>query len=325
MSALALNDRVDPRWRPARQHLPAYDASQVPTDLEEAREFLQGVDRVRCMAARQDVNAFIEYVLRDENGGYLEQQWFHEKWHAHLSEHKFSLIKAPRSHGKTTQIVAGRTIWRLGLNPSLRIKIVSESDRLAMDRLVEIRTIIETSPHLRAVFPDLVPAERSQWSSHRLNVAHAAIHRDASVEALGILSSATGGRADIVIADDPVGRRTGLQMPEMRNQIIRAWDSDWMQLLDPAGEVWYIATPWHPRDLTHEIERRGQFSILETAIQDEESPIWPDRWSAELLRTKRAQIGSVEFARAYQLRATGDDTTVIRPEWIQYFDTEEVA
>ena len=127
------------------------------------------------------------------------------------------------------------------------------------------------------------------------------------------------------LADDIVGRRTGLQMPELRKSTIRAWDSDWMQLLERDGEVWYIGTPWHPQDVTHAIERRGQFAVMSTEIEDPDHPIWIPNWDATALREKLAVIGSVEFARAYQLRATGDDQSIIRSEWIRYFDEEETC
>ena len=327
MSAAAVEQLlVDSRWRPPRSHLPSYRGPGILTgDEADWRDKLIMVDRLRCEAARDDVNAFIEYAIPDERGQPIQQQWFHEDWHAHLDAHRLGMIKAPRSHGKTTQLVTGRILWRLGRDPSLRIKIVCESDSRAAERLIEIRTHIESNPHVRAVFPDLRPAARHQWTTHKLNVAHAGIHRDASVEALGVLSSATGGRADILVADDIVGRRTGLQMPELRKSTIRAWDSDWMQLLERDGEVWYIGTPWHPQDVTHAIERRGQFAVMSTEIEDPDHPIWIPNWDATALREKLAVIGSVEFARAYQLRATGDDQSIIRSEWIRYFDEEETC
>lgn len=66
----------------------------------------------------------------------------------------------------------------------------------------------------------------------------------------------------------------------------------------------------------------GLIVVLETAIESAELPIWPDRWGVERLRAKLATIGSIEFARGFQLKASGEDTAIIRPEWITYFDPQ---
>ena len=60
------------------------------------------------------------------------------------------------------------------------------------------------------VFPDLRQADFGEFTKHKIVIQRTARHRDASIEALGIGSTATGGRADLIIADDVVDRRNAL-------------------------------------------------------------------------------------------------------------------
>jgi predicted phage terminase large subunit-like protein len=223
--------------------MPDHPADSISAVME-ARDRLDALHAAHVRLARTDFGAFMEYVFVDDSGRGFSQQWFHDEWADGMDRHDRLLIICCRDTGKTTQVV-GRAIWELGRNPDLRIKIVCASDGKAKERLFEIVQHIEQNPRVREVFPNLEPAERGSWSKHQIVVRRNAMHRDASVEALGIGSTATGGRADLLIADDVVDRRNALEMPAMREGIKQAWKSDWTNLLEPGGRIWYICTLWH--------------------------------------------------------------------------------
>ena len=313
---------VDPRYRPPAGHLFTLPMGEVVlwADRKERTKRLGMVRRVRIKRAREDFGAFMEYVFADESTGEpFRQQWFHDEWAEAWETKPRVLIIAPRDHGKTSQIV-GRVIFELGRNRNLRIKVVCAADGRAKERLFEIKQHIEYNKRLREVFPELTPDEGAEWSKHKIVVNRTARHRDASVEALGITSSATGGRCDLLIADDVVDSRNALSFPALRKQIKQSWKSDWTNLLEPDSRIWYICTLWHKDDLSHELMGNKAFMTLFYAIGQDFGSLWPEKWPSELLKFRYDEIGSVEFNRGFRNQAIDLDAQIIRPEWFHFAD-----
>lgn len=313
--------RIHPEYRPPAGHLVGVDAARyiVAALPEERARRLKRLRDSRVERAREHFPAFAEYAFWDERTGQpLQQQWFHDHWSAAMDTSDRLVVVAPRDHGKTTQVVA-RVLWELGRDPNLRIKIVCASDGKAMERLFEVTQHLD-NPRVREVFPDLRPADQGEWSKHKIVVSRTARHRDASVEALGITSTATGGRADLLIADDVVDRRNALTMPALREQIRHAWKSDWTNLLEPTGRIWYICTLWHKGDLSHELLANPAFDKIFHAVPDDFAALWPSKWNEASLRARHAEIGSVEFNRAFRNIASDVEEGIVKPDWLRFVD-----
>ncbi len=273
---------------------------------------------LRC---RADCNAFIEYAFTDaDTGEPIRQAWFHRELQAAFEkpEHRFGLYVLPRDHGKTTQVEA-YCLWRLGNNPNLRIKIVCASDDKAKERLFTLIQHLEHNPMVTEVFPWLKPADVGDWTKHKIVVSRDYIMRDASVEALGVMSTATGGRADLLIGDDVVDRRNALEQPKLRETIKVAWDADWVNLLEPSGQVIYICTLWHTADLTHRLLQNAEYAIMRYDVAEDLSPLWPEKWPREALEARRRAIGPREFDRGFRNIALSGEVAHVKPEWIHYW------
>ena len=206
---------------------------------------------------RRDVNTFIQTVLKDESGQPMEQAEIHAQWHAHIEYceqiRKYPLIMAPWGHGKTQQLVVGRTLWKLGQNRNGRIGIVCNSDGNAVKRVNAIKDYIDRDEEYRQAFPDIRPDKARGWGQQQFFVQRDPSARsvDPSVFAAGIFSTGIGGRMDGLIIDDPVDMRNALQMPALREVVIEAITNVWLSRLEPGGFLIYVATAWHPKDATH--------------------------------------------------------------------------
>lgn len=278
---------------------------------------LAQIERLR-RRLRRDPNAFMEFAFRDETGKRFKQAWFHREWQDIWTQQQSSLIMAARGHGKSSQLI-GRVVWELGNNPNLRIKLVCQSDTKAKERLYEIVANIMLNPRVRFVFPHLKPAAKAEWSKHKIYVQREAISRDASIEAVGVLSTATGGRSDLNIYDDIVDRRNAIQYPKLRETVRHAVNNDWTNLLDPRGRTWAIGTPWHQADYWHDLMKEGSgYFVKKYSIPADFTPIWPEVWSRESLKTRRKKIGPVAYDRGYRLIALSGDVLIIQPDWIRY-------
>jgi predicted phage terminase large subunit-like protein len=310
---------LHPDYIPSRFHLPRVDSTlriDAETDAE-ARRRVEALDQAHLRLARENFPAFFEYAFLDEVGVPLRLQWFHEQWIERMNTARNLVVVCCRDHGKSTVAMA-RVLWELGRNHNLRVKVVCASDARAKERLYEVKQHLVGNPRVRAVFPDLVEDPDGEWSRHRIVVKRTARHRDATLEALGVTSTITGGRADLLVGDDPVDRRNALAFPALRDSIKLAWRSDWMNLLEPASRAWVFCTLWHKADLNHELLANPSYQKLFYAVPNDFGSLWPEKWPEGALRDRAAEIGSVEFNRAFRNVANDESMAPFRPQWAQF-------
>jgi len=257
--------------------------------------------------------------MRDDQGAFFTQGAIHVVLQEWLSEHQYPLVIYPRDHGKSNQIFP-RVLWELGRNPTLRVKIVCQNDEKAQDRLNFLRRHIETNQYLKRIFPQFVPSGYS-WSKHALSIKSRTIHIDNTIESYGVLSSATGGRADLLVFDDITDERNSLFSAARRKEVIEAVDNKWLNLVHPQrSRVWWIGTPWHFDDaLMRKAQNPDRFQLLRTAIPSDLTPIWPERWDRDALEAKRSEIGTIAFTRGYHCLPISTEEQVFNPEWMRYW------
>jgi predicted phage terminase large subunit-like protein len=288
----------------ARHHTRPHDAKIRWLRLAERQ-------RRRC---REDVNAFLEFCLRQPDGTPQRQATVHRELQAFLSQHSKSLVELPRDHGKSTQ-VCGRLLWELGRNPALRIKLVCAAERLAMDRGRFLRTAIAENARLHLVFPHLKRGR--PWSVECFSVPRPANVLGPSVAAFGIGAASTGTRADLLVCDDVVDVKALASATE-RDRVASDFFNNLLNLLEPDGRFWGLCTPWHADDLNARLKKNPAFALFRRAVTDNLGPVWPEKWPTEALAKRRAEIGAAAFARGYRLTPLAEDELIIRPEWVRY-------
>lgn len=309
-----------------KDELAAYSGQPLDPEERKKRNLIaraKAVVKSRVLKARADPNEFMEYAFKDEHGKPLRQAHIHREFQETMASGVDSVNEYPRDHGKTTQ-KEGHALWRLGNNPELRIKIVCASDSKAVERLFAIIQHIRQNPRIQDVFPHLRPAKLGDWTKHKIVVERSGITRDASIEALGVLSTATGGRCDLLFADDVVDRRNALELPKLRETVKSAWDSDWSNLMEPQGQIVYTGTPWHTADLTHKLAKNRAYRLVRRAVGEPGNPyapIWEAKWPEVELRRRREKIGQLEYDRGFRLVALSGDFVTVKEDWISYWDS----
>jgi len=261
----------------------------------------------------EDVNAFIEAVIKDESGEYVHQHLIHRQVQNFMQKNVRGVIELPREHGKTTQLIA-RMAWNIGNYPNRRFKIVSSSDDLATGKGKAVKEIIET-PIYKFCFPHIRPGR--EWNESQFSVVREAIYPDATLECYGVISKATGGRTDELILDDPDDADV-VTSPIKREANWRRVSEVWLNTLTPNSKAFIICTPWHEDDLAHKLKANG-WPVLSIPIVNGRS-IW-ERWSAEALLAKRKEIGSMAFVRGCELKPMSSEASLIKPEWFKYWTT----
>jgi len=165
-------------------------------------------------------------------------------------------------------------LWLLGVDNSLRIKLYCASDSLAKERVALVRQYIEDSDEYHRVFPAVHPHPRMQWTSHRLYIDRPTKAKDASLHALGAMSSGIGGRGNINLFDDLNDAKNTLVEPRRRMQVAQNYRSVFMSRLDRvSGHAGMIATRWHEEDVPGMIladpEMRANYGFLVQRVSED--------------------------------------------------------
>jgi phage terminase large subunit-like protein len=265
--------------------------------------------------ARDDINVFVRSCFTDPAGQKLVPGQVHIDLQNFLSANRHALVELPRDHGKSTQVCA-RIVWELGRNPGLRIKMVCASEALAAERGRFIRRAIESNRSVRGTFPHLLPG--TPWSDTRLTVARPAEVIGPSLTCIGVGAASTGARADLLVCDDIVDVKAIASRAE-RDRVKDHFRNNLLNLLEPDGRFWGLCTPWHRDDLNAELKRSGTYPVLSRPIDEDLTPIWPERWPRAALAARRAEIGPVPFARGYRLVPLADDDVMIPRASVRYW------
>lgn len=250
-------------------------------DLGALREAATIALERRAFEARTNFHRFANFCLRDNVGRAVDQAVIHRVMHLHV-EHcwaagLFPAILAPFAHGKTVQLPVGRTCYELGRDPNLRVKIVCNNDTKAMERTMGISSIL-LSPAYRLTFPGVRPVtkekaarlgKKAKWTQHEIFLDRPGQAIDPSVQAAGVLSGGTGGRADLLVFDDVCDQKNSIDEPTMRQKVIENFENVWMQRLEPSGRALYVGTPWHQADLTHTLMNKSGWSVLKIWVSDD--------------------------------------------------------
>jgi len=163
----------------------------------------------------------------------------------YYSENKRGLLMAFRSSGKST-IVGVFCAWLLYKNPNIRILVVAADSVLAKKMVRNVKRIIETFPLLENIRPE----KKTEWASGSFTVARNVELRDPSMLAVGLMSNATGSRADVIICDDvevPKNCDTFQKRQDLREKLL-----EYSFILVPDGMQIFIGTP-HTLDTIYKV------------------------------------------------------------------------
>lgn len=159
-------------------------------------------------------------------------------------------IQGFRGVGKS-YIAACFVIWILLLDPSKIIQVVSGSKVRADDFTHFCLQLIDALGDLTA---HLAPRD-GRKSRIAFDVGESSDSKDPSVVSKGLFSQLTGGRADLLLADDIVTKQNSAT-PTMREKIKSAAE-EFNAIIKPNGRIVYLMTPQSEEDLAHELPEMG--------------------------------------------------------------------
>ena len=151
-------------------------------------------------------------------------------------------VLMPRKFFKSTN-VKGMTLWRLRNNTNLRFLFVGENSLVGGKNLSDIRWHLQNNRLLRALYPNMIPAEGAKWTESEILLPRTKTFDEPTITTIGIGAKHTGFHYDIIVYDDPIGLVARDSPAEMNAAI--EWFKAAQGLLDnPNSEEIIVGTRW---------------------------------------------------------------------------------
>ena len=149
--------------------------------------------------------------------------------------------------------------------------------------------------------------------------------------AAGVGAAMTGRGADLLIIDDPHSEQDALSASAYDNTY-EWYTSGPRQRLQPGGSIIIVQTRWSKKDLTGRLltaqsadMMADQWEVVEfPAIMPSGGPLWPEFWQKEELLKVKASLSLGKWNAQWQQNPTSEETAVIKREWWNQWEEEEI-
>ncbi len=274
-------------------------------------------------------------------------------------------FEMPRGTGKTTCITQAYLIQRICQNPNIAIMLANENEGTAKAILSEIKQQFEHNELLRALYPEVIPADFQQttWSALQITVQRTESRKEPTVFVVGVGGTKTGMHPDIIFVDDMLSReamesaRAG-SVADVMGQINR-WIHQLVPLLSgaPDRELTFIGTRWWYGDSYEHIEEAfgygqdPQHVLVKAKLSDGTVQRLPAYRVGDVVVFRRAAIEDAqpafvslgedkfglealaklrlqdpELFAANMLNSPADElTATFKEAWLRYYDWTEDA
>jgi len=197
-----------------------------------------------------------------------DPSWVHPSMVFEKGERDLVMVNMPPEHAKTTSITINYVVYRICMDPNIRVILVSKTAEMAKKMLYAIKTRL-THPRYEAMIEAYAPLggfdkDSEAWNQTMIYVSDNARdsgEKDPTVQALGIRGHIYGARADLIILDDTVDLTNA---HEFEKQI------DWLQSevisrISASGSMLVVGTRLASKDLYRELRDESRYP-------DEDSP-----------------------------------------------------
>jgi len=235
-----------------------------------------------------------------------------------------------REHYKSTIITFALTIQDILKDPDITVGIFSHTRPIAKGFLRQIKREFEANELLKDLFPDVLYAnpqkDAPKWSEDDgIIVKRKGNPKEGTVEAWGLVDGQpTSKHYRLMVYDDTVTRES-VTTPEQIAKTTEAWELS-RNLTAQGGTSRYIGTRYHFADSYGEMMRRDVVTPrIYAATKDGEVDGEPYHMPAELLATKRREMGPYTFACQMLQNPVADATQGFKADWLKYWRPDNWA
>lgn len=258
------------------------------------------------------------------------------------------IVNMPPEHAKTTSVTINYAVYRIVMDPSVRIIIISKSQAMARKMLLAIKNRL-THPQYRDLIRTFAPQggfeeTADAWTADMIYVGGGnrdVEQKDPTVQALGIRGHLYGARADLIIMDDCVDLTNANDYDRQLEWI----QSEVMSRISAQGALLMVGTRLAPMDLYYAAQDAARYpdekspwtylampAVLEFADNPRDwVTLWPrtnvpepgvkdqkpdadglfPKWDGPRLVKKRNRVTPSVWARVYMQLQVSEDTIFV--------------
>lgn len=355
--ALARAERkqdVMKEWRKDPSFMRALDSAKA--EGEKVLSIATGDSKFK-IGFEQFSKEFLDSPIFDHHRSWIdvlegrEPSWLHPSMVYEPASKKRLLINVPPEHAKSTVITVNYCVYRIAMDPNVKITIVSKTQERAKEYLYSIKQRLshERWAKLQAVYGSASgwKEDADTWKADRIYLSRDSTEKDPTVQALGIGGQITGARSNLIILDDVV---TTSNAHEWEKQLL--WlQRDVVTRLGDNGKLLIVGTRIASNDLYREIRNAEHwtggktpftyFSMPAVLEYDDDPRKWvtlwakshipwegsdddvvPDenglypKWDGEALFRRRSEVSPSAWALVYQQQDVQEDS-IFSPACVQ--------
>ena len=138
-----------------------------------------------------------------------DPSWLTESMIYEPANRRRLLVNVPPEHAKSTTMTVNYAVYKICMNPNIRIVVISQTQTRAKEFLYAIKERLTEEPWLK-MQQVYGPANgwkdtAGQWTQDRIYLERNSGEKDPTVQALGVGQQIYGTRADLIIMDDIIG------------------------------------------------------------------------------------------------------------------------
>lgn len=326
------------------------------------RRRIKGVRELRAVGddARRDAHSSLSFSeFREEFLGMKtflhQQQWIdliegrepsglHPSMIYEKGSSQYVLINTAPEHSKTITLSVDYVTYRICMDPSIRILLVSKTQEMSKQFLYAVKQRL-THPRYQKLQLNFAPSEgfkndSAVWQSNMVYLGSSSRdggEKDPTINAIGIGGQIYGARADLILCDDCVV----LSNSSLYEQHIRWIQQEVVTRLGPGGKLIVAGTRVDPVDLYKELRNPERYpdgrspwtylaqpAVLEysedpsdwvtlwpksnvpwagTEDQPDEEGLYP-RWDGKRLAERRKLLDPKTWAMVYMQADAGEES-----------------
>src|SRR3990172_4982837 len=273
------------------------------TNLKISETLLNSLE-ARKQLANEDILFFAKYYLAKHVRTNIPQ--LHKEWYSFLKNEGI-VIAAPRSHAKTTVFSLVYPLYCILFQKKKYLVLISDTYQQAeeylgsiIQELEENRRIIEDFGKIAGYLPPSLE-EKKKWTVKEIVTLTGikVIARGWKSKLRGLKYA--GYRPDLIILDD-IENDENVQSEDQRKKVRNVFYKSILNLGDTKTQIIVVGTILHYDSLLSNLIIKSPpswKSKLYRAIVNDR-PIYPERWSLELLEKRRGEIGTIAFEQEFQ-------------------------
>lgn len=227
------------------------------------------------------------------------------------------IVTMPPRHSKSLHVSENLPAYFLGRYPWKRVIAASHTAELAHTFSRRVRNKIQDPryPFDGVTIADDKGAVRA-WDIQGTGGGYVSV---------GVGGSPTGLGGDLIIIDDPIRNAADAGSTTIREALWEWYQETLRTRLEPNGSIILTATRWHEDDLTgrllNEMKNGGEewVHLHLPAIDENDQPLWKNRWPMEALMRVRMAVGSYAWNAQYQGRPVPASGGILKRHWFPSF------